>query len=326
MSANDNFAYELVRMVAYRRWLHPPSTRSASATSRSTRRSPTAKPELAELTADVLNGQNVVIFAPRRYGKSSLVWRAAQQLAAKRVLVAQVDLMTVADEGAAGREARPVDLRGDRHTALPRARARGADLSKPADRARDDARPDGRHRSGSASEPGTRPRTSTRRSRSSSSFRPSSRRSESRRVCIVFDEFQEVARARPEPAGADARRLPDAARGRARLSRQQAEHDGGLFNDANEPFWRSAKQLELGVIAAGALRAVHPRSDSRGRTSGSRRPASQACSRSHVATRTRRRSSAMRSGRRRRPRKGGRGRGRGARSSASCARSTRISR
>ena len=52
--------------------------------------------ELRELTADVLNGQNVVIFAPRRYGKTSLVWRATQQLISKRVLVAQVDLMTVA--------------------------------------------------------------------------------------------------------------------------------------------------------------------------------------------------------------------------------------
>src|SRR2546425_519334 len=30
----------------------------------------------------------------RRYGKSSLVWRATQQLAANRVLVAQIDLMT----------------------------------------------------------------------------------------------------------------------------------------------------------------------------------------------------------------------------------------
>ena len=28
--------------------------------------------EMAELRADVLNGQDVVIFAPRRYGKSSL--------------------------------------------------------------------------------------------------------------------------------------------------------------------------------------------------------------------------------------------------------------
>ena len=33
--------------------------------------------ELRALEADILNGQNVVIFAPRRYGKSSLVWRAA---------------------------------------------------------------------------------------------------------------------------------------------------------------------------------------------------------------------------------------------------------
>ena len=50
--------------------------------------------EIAELRADVRNGQDVVVFAPRRYGKSSLVWRAAQELARDRVLVASVDLMT----------------------------------------------------------------------------------------------------------------------------------------------------------------------------------------------------------------------------------------
>ena len=49
---------------------------------------------MAELRADILNGQDVVVFAPRRYGKSSLVWRVAQRLARDRVLVAQVDLMT----------------------------------------------------------------------------------------------------------------------------------------------------------------------------------------------------------------------------------------
>ena len=50
--------------------------------------------ELRELTADMRNGQNVVVFAPRRYGKSSLLWRAAGQLVRRReVLVAQVDLM-----------------------------------------------------------------------------------------------------------------------------------------------------------------------------------------------------------------------------------------
>src|SRR3954471_19860324 len=50
--------------------------------------------EVAELTADVVNGQDVVVFAPRRYGKTSLVWRVAQELVRRDVLVAQVDLMT----------------------------------------------------------------------------------------------------------------------------------------------------------------------------------------------------------------------------------------
>src|SRR3954451_22938454 len=50
--------------------------------------------ELKELTADVLNGQDVVVFAPRRYGKSSLVWRVSQRLVRRRARVARVDLMT----------------------------------------------------------------------------------------------------------------------------------------------------------------------------------------------------------------------------------------
>ena len=50
--------------------------------------------ELDELKSDMRNGQNVVIFAPRRFGKSSLVWRASQELiGAGELAVAQVDLM-----------------------------------------------------------------------------------------------------------------------------------------------------------------------------------------------------------------------------------------
>ena len=52
------------------------------------------KAEIRELETDIRNGQDVVLLAPRRYGKSSLVWRVAQRLVRKRVLVAQVDLMT----------------------------------------------------------------------------------------------------------------------------------------------------------------------------------------------------------------------------------------
>src|SRR4051812_29199898 len=48
--------------------------------------------ELEELETDMLNGLNVALIAPRRYGKTSLVRRAVQELH-DEVLVAEVDLM-----------------------------------------------------------------------------------------------------------------------------------------------------------------------------------------------------------------------------------------
>src|SRR3954452_7489391 len=52
--------------------------------------------ELSALKRDMLNGQNVALIAPRRYGKSSLVRRAGQELITEGVLVAEVDLMKAA--------------------------------------------------------------------------------------------------------------------------------------------------------------------------------------------------------------------------------------
>ena len=49
--------------------------------------------EIAELAADMANGQDVVVLAPRRYGKTSLVLRAAQEVTPTGVLVAYCDLM-----------------------------------------------------------------------------------------------------------------------------------------------------------------------------------------------------------------------------------------
>src|SRR5689334_12033688 len=49
--------------------------------------------QLAELVRDMRNGQDVVVVAPRRYGKSSLVLRAIQTVVADDVLVAYCDLM-----------------------------------------------------------------------------------------------------------------------------------------------------------------------------------------------------------------------------------------
>src|SRR5262249_29769107 len=46
------------------------------------------------LVGDIRNGQDVVLYAPRRLGKSSLVWNASQAAAPDGVLVPQVDGMT----------------------------------------------------------------------------------------------------------------------------------------------------------------------------------------------------------------------------------------
>ena len=48
--------------------------------------------ELAALVTDLAAGVNVVLIAPRRYGKSSLVLRALDQVADSGVLTAYVDL------------------------------------------------------------------------------------------------------------------------------------------------------------------------------------------------------------------------------------------
>jgi uncharacterized protein len=65
--------------------------------------------EIDELAIDALNGQDVVVFAPRRFGKTSLVHRVAQRLTTERALVAEVDLwVTPTKEKLAARLAREI--------------------------------------------------------------------------------------------------------------------------------------------------------------------------------------------------------------------------
>src|SRR5947209_17288964 len=49
--------------------------------------------EVRELASDMRNGQNVLVYAPRRYGKSSLILRAAQEALRQKALVGYCDLM-----------------------------------------------------------------------------------------------------------------------------------------------------------------------------------------------------------------------------------------
>jgi uncharacterized protein len=207
--------------------------------------------ELRTVVADARNGQDVVVFAPRRYGKSSLVWRAAQELLAGGALVAQVDLMTT-----------PTKLK----LAEKLARTIHDDLATPLFRARERLRVFSGLRI--APTVTVEPETGA-LSFSFSAGRPAedvdavleelfalpARLAADRRktVVVVLDEFQEVVDIDP--------RLPRAMRA---AFQQQPEvchvYLGSkrhmmqrIFSDDQEPFWRSAKPLELGPIDPAAF-------------------------------------------------------------------------
>jgi uncharacterized protein len=204
--------------------------------------------ELVELVAHMRNGQNVVVFAPRRYGKSSLVWRAAQEVVARnQVLVAQVDLMLTTTK---------------EQFAAALAQAIYDEIATPALRARERA---SRIFSGLRIAPvmtvdpatgalGFTFRAGHHRADVDATLEgllelPATLAAERRkRVAIVFDEFQEVLSIDPHLPRlmrSIFQRQPDVAHVYLGSKRSMMHR---LFNDANEPFWRSAAQLELGLI------------------------------------------------------------------------------
>jgi uncharacterized protein len=76
-----------------------------------------------------------------------------------------------------------------------------------------------------------------------------------RRVALVLDEFQEVteiAPRLPRLMRAVFQQQPDVAHVYLGSKRHMMRR---IFSDVNEPFWRSAKQIELGVIAPAHFRA-----------------------------------------------------------------------
>ena len=205
--------------------------------------------ELADLVADMRNGQDVVIFAPRRYGKSSLVLRAAQDAIRRRVLVGYCDVMkTPTKERFAAALSRTIyeDLESPVGHALDRATAlfRGLRVRPTIEVDPDDA--------------------SLR-----FSYEPVPRREDiddtierllelpgeiaaerKRRVALVFDEFQEVIRIDerfPNLMRSVFQTQPEVAHVYLGSRRHLLDR---IFSDRNEPFWRSAKHAELGVIAA----------------------------------------------------------------------------
>ena len=223
--------------------------------------------ELAELKADIRNGQNVVVFAPRRYGKTSLVWRATQELVRDdEALVAQVDLMrATTKEQLAAKLAQ--SIHDDVATPLLRTRDRAAQLFRNL-----------RVAPVMTIDPQTGSLGFTFRAGAAKADvdatlerlleLPAELAAErGRRVAVVFDEFQEIVALDPKLPSlmrAVFQTQPDVAHVYLGSKRALLEE---IFNDENEPFWRSARQMELGPIPRRQFAVfIHDRFVASGRT------------------------------------------------------------
>lgn len=207
--------------------------------------------EIADLSADARNGQNVVLFAPRRFGKSSLVRRVASGLAADGVLVAQVDLMrTPSKERLA--EALAHTIHEDVASPLFRARERlrvFAGLRLTPTVTLDPVDGSVAFTFAAGAEPADVDATLERLLELPAQLAAE----RDRRVVLILDEFQEISDIDPHLPGL-MRSIFQEQRAVAHIYLGSKRHMmERLFNDENEPFWRSAKQMELGPIPAGAF-------------------------------------------------------------------------
>jgi hypothetical protein len=205
--------------------------------------------ELAELKADVLNGQDLVILGRRRFGKSSLVLKAAQDLIASGVLVAYCDLMTApTKERFAEKLAKTIheDVASPLFRIREKAIAifRGLRVQPKITIDPDDG--DLTFGFDAAYAPADIDATIEKLLALPGELGAD----RGRKVALVLDEFQEITAldaAYPKLMRAVFQTQPEVAHVYLGSKRHLMQR---IFNDENEPFWRSAKQMELGPISA----------------------------------------------------------------------------
>jgi uncharacterized protein len=208
--------------------------------------------EIRELVSDMENGQDVLVYAPRRYGKSSLVLRAAQRAMRKGVLVGYCDLMrTPTKERFAAALAKTIysDLETAAGQAIERATRlfRGLRITPtmevdPVDGSLRFVFHAGRRRADI---------DDTIEALLALPAQIAAERK--RRAVLVFDEFQEILtldRHFPNLMRAVFQEQPEVGHVYLGSKRHVLER---IFEDENEPFWRSAKRLEIGLIAPAAF-------------------------------------------------------------------------
>jgi uncharacterized protein len=203
--------------------------------------------EIRELEADIRNGQDVVLFAPRRYGKSSLVWRVAQRLVKRRVLVAQVDLMTTPTKERLAEKlaatiyedvASPLFRAKERLRVFQNLRIKPTVIVNPEDSSLS-----------FTFEAGRAPEDLDETLERLLELPGQLGADRDRQAVLILDEFQEIAdidRDLPKLMRAVFQRQPEVAHLYLGSKRHMMRR---IFSDENEPFWRSAKPMELGVIA-----------------------------------------------------------------------------
>ncbi|MGH2786303.1 MAG: AAA family ATPase [Actinomycetota bacterium] len=191
---------------------------------------------------------------PRRYGKSSLVMRAAQKAPARKVLIAYCDLMrTPTKERFAAALARTIyrDVASPVGEALERAARlfRGLRIRPTMEVDADDAS----LRFGF--EPGRRKSDIDETIEKLLELPAELAAERKRRVAVIFDEFQEIVtldKRFPNIMRAVFQAQPEVGHVYLGSKRHILE---GIFSDRNEPFWRSAKRLEIGTIPAAEFTA-----------------------------------------------------------------------
>jgi AAA+ ATPase superfamily predicted ATPase len=208
---------------------------------------------IAELVADMRNGQNVVLYAPRRYGKTSLVLRAANEAIADGISVAYCDLMkTPTKERFAAALAKTIfdDLASPTGAVFERAQAlfRGLRI---------------------VPQLGLHPEDGS----LTFSFNAQQRRDiddtierlfempqriaaeRGRRAVLILDEFQEVVKLDkdyPNMMRSVFQTQPEVSH--IYLGSRRHILDG-IFEDRNQAFWRSAKRIEIGMIPVDTFRS-----------------------------------------------------------------------
>ncbi|MBA3375209.1 MAG: ATP-binding protein [Actinobacteria bacterium] len=203
--------------------------------------------ELDELISDILNGQDVVIFAPRRYGKSSLVWRVSQQAIEQGILVAHVNLMTTPTKEKLA-EKLAETIHDDVASLLFRARERLRVFAGLRITPIVTVDPN-TGRLGFSFSAGREPQDVDATLERLLELPGSLAADRERKVVLVLDEFQEIVDIDPnlpKLMRSVFETQPEVAHVYLGSKRHMMER---IFNDENEPFWRSAKQMELGVIA-----------------------------------------------------------------------------